>query len=106
VREIWAIISSTEKTTRCVIRSLSGRGLWLGGQSNHSINRSANQSNPKRTKIDWSHIREGLNHNVQGDHDRDSISVSDVVCFLPKQDNEDHFYVTILHIHLSAHCCC
>ena len=34
----------TDKTTRCVIRSLSGRGLWLGGQSNHSINQSANQS--------------------------------------------------------------
>ena len=34
----------TDKTTRCVIRSLSGRGLWLGGKSNHSINQSANQS--------------------------------------------------------------
>ena len=34
----------TDKTTRCVIRSLRGRGLWLGGKSNHSINQSANQS--------------------------------------------------------------
>ena len=34
----------TDKTTRSVIRSLGGRGLWLGGKSNHSINQSANQS--------------------------------------------------------------
>ena len=39
---VWQF--NTDKTTRCVIRSLSGRGLWLGGKSNHSINQSANQS--------------------------------------------------------------
>ena len=34
----------TDKTTRCVIRSLRGRGLWLGGKRNYSINQFANQS--------------------------------------------------------------
>ena len=42
--EPGSLYAYTDKTTRCVIRSLSGRGLWLGGQSNHSINQSANQS--------------------------------------------------------------
>ena len=37
-------ILNTHKTTRCVIRSLRGRGLWLGGKRNYSINQFANQS--------------------------------------------------------------
>ena len=36
--------SRTDKTTRCVIRSLRGRGLWLGGKRNYSINQFANRS--------------------------------------------------------------
>ena len=36
--------SRTDKTTRCVIRSLRGRWLWLGGKRNYSINQFANQS--------------------------------------------------------------
>ena len=37
-------ILNTDKTTRCVIRSLRGRGLWLGEKRNYSINQFANQS--------------------------------------------------------------
>ena len=37
-------ILNTDETTRCVIRSLRGRGLWLGGKRNYSINQFANQS--------------------------------------------------------------
>ena len=32
----------SDKTTRCVIRSLRGRGLWLGGKRNYAINEFAN----------------------------------------------------------------
>ena len=42
--EIHESNSTTDKTTRCVIRSLRGRGLWLGGKRNYSINKFANQS--------------------------------------------------------------
>ena len=38
------VILNTDKTTRCVIRSLRGRGLWLGGKRNYSNNQFANQS--------------------------------------------------------------
>ena len=43
-RQLFEVCIYTDKTTRCVIRGLSGRGLRLGGKSNHSINQSANQS--------------------------------------------------------------
>ena len=37
-------ILNTDKTTRCVIKSLRGWGLWLGEKRNYSINQFANQS--------------------------------------------------------------
>ena len=37
-------ILNTDETTRCVIRSLRGRGLWLGEKRNYSINIFVNQS--------------------------------------------------------------
>jgi hypothetical protein len=37
-------ILNSDKSTRCVIRSLKGRWPWLGEKRNYSINQFANQS--------------------------------------------------------------
>ena len=47
----------TDKTTRCVIRSLRGRGLWLGGKRNYSINQFANNLLSSSVEISfWDHL--------------------------------------------------
>ena len=69
---------ATDKTTHCVIRSFRGRGLWLGGKSNHSTNQSANQSITQ--SIDQSNKQNCPPQN----HSRDHVGYLWVTCQSPR----------------------